>query len=305
MKSIAERLVLITVGAFVMATATQFFFAPYSFGAGGVTQLAIIMNLTFPQISIGTYLLIANIILFIIGVILLGKQFGLLTLFGTLAYSFATIILGYLFPITHPLTKEPVLSLVIGGILMSVGLTIVFMQNASTGGTDILGMVMNRYLHLSLPVATFIGDGSILLISLFTQSLDIALYSFVGIYIQSIIMDQMITGMDRRIVMTITSSQAPVINDFINKEMRRGSTIYQGVGGYSKQAHDIIVTVVHRNEYILIKSFVDQVDKQAFVFVYNANEVLGEGFTYLGTGQERKRRFAFLKNKNAKRGVEE
>ncbi len=279
MRTTAKKILLITMGTIFMAIASTMFFAPHSIATGGVYGISIVINYLFPNLQIGTISLIGNIFLYLVGLLLLGKQFGLLTLYGTISFSISNIILERAFPISDPLTHDILVSGVIGAGLMAIGLALVMRQKASTGGTDIIVRILHEYAHLSLSGGVLLTDGIVVLISAFAISLESALYAVIAVFVSSFMLEEAITGADRRIVMTIISLESAKINRYINIDMNRGTTIYQGKGGYSKRPHDIIVTVVQRHEYIRIKDFVEKIDPNAFIYVYHSTEVMGEGFT--------------------------
>ncbi len=279
MKTTIKKILLITMGTVFMAIASTMFFAPHSIAPGGVYGLSIVINHLFPNLQIGTISLIGNIFLYIIGLIFLGKQFGLLTLYGTISFSVSNIILERSFPIDNPVTNDLLVSAVIGSGLMAIGLALVMRQKASTGGTDIIVRMLHDYAHVTLSGGVLLTDGIVVIISAFAISLESALYAVIAVFGTSFMLEEAITGADRRIVMNIISKESARINRYINIEMDRGTTIYQGKGGYSKKPHDIIVTVVQRHEYIRIKDFVEKTDSNAFIYVYHSTEVMGEGFT--------------------------
>lgn len=280
MKSNLQKLSMITLGTVLMAIGTTLFFAPHQIAAGGVFGIGIIVNYLVPSISMSTVILIGNIILFVIGFLMLGKQFGVLTLYGSMLYALCSMVLEHVFPLSRPIVNDQYVCIIVGSAICSYGLYFVLIENASTGGTDIVTKILNKYLHIELSSALLIADGSVVLLSAFVISLDKALLAFVTVYVSSILLERVVTGGNRRIVMTIHSTKIDDINDYINLKLKRGSTIYTATGGYSKRVVRILVTVVHRSEYIRIKDFVDQIDPKAFVYVSYSSEVLGEGFTY-------------------------
>lgn len=274
-----KRIFIITLGVLLMAMGSTLFYAPYSIASGGVYGISIIINNIFPQFSISSILLIGNLILYVLGLFLLGKEFGLLTLYGTLGYSFFNMILERMNPTNEPLTSNILVSGIIGAGLLAIGLALVMHQGASTGGTDILVKVLSEYAGVSLSSGLLITDGLVVLASALFISLESALYAVITLYITSIMLDQVIAGFDHRIVMTIISKEHKKINRYINIELNRGTTLYPAMGGYSKQEFNVIVSIVQKYEYIKIKEYVEKIDTNAFVYVKNASEVLGEGFT--------------------------
>lgn len=280
MKTMARQLVLITVGVSLMALGTHFFLVPHALAAGGVTGLAVVVNYVFPFLPVGLLMFVGNAVLFILGLFLLGRQFGILTLYGSLLYSIFVAVLEKLSTGTQALTQDVVISLILGCALMGYGLALVFQQNASTGGTDILGKILHTYFHLDLAKGLLLADFVVVALSAVCISLEKSLYAAVGIYLQSAILDRAIAGSNRRIIMTIISKNVEEISQFINREMNRGATVYDARGAYSGDWHQVIISIVHRAEYIRIKEFIHQVDPDAFVYIGYVNEVFGEGFTF-------------------------
>ena len=279
MRKFIQQILLITTGVVLMAIASTLFFAPHSIASGGVYGMAVIIHHLFPSFTIGVVLLAGNVLMYILGLLLLGKRFGLLTLYGTISYSVANIVLERFFPLNQPLSADPLVSVLIGAGLMAVGYAMVMLQRATTGGTDILVRILHDYVHITLSEGVLVTDGIVVLLSAFFISIESSLYAVIGVYASSLILEQVITGADRRLVMTIISKEVAANNRYINIEMNRGTTLYAARGGYSKRAHDIIITVVQRHEYIRIKDFVERMDPNAFVYVYHSSEVMGEGFT--------------------------
>lgn len=281
MSGFVKRLLMITVGVSFMSLGTHLFLVPDQFATGGVTGIAIVVNYAFPFLSVGLTMLLGNIILFVIGLIFLGRTFGILTLYGTMMYSALTWFLETVVPVTKPLTQEPIVNLIFGCLLMGFGLSIVFRQNASSGGTDIIAKILNTYLHIDLGKAVLCADMSVVVLSAFVISVESSLFSALGILMQSYLIDYAIAGSNRRIVMTIISKKAEEINEYINIDMNRGTTIYRAHGGYSASERAVITTVVHRQEYIRIKEKIEAWDPNAFVYVSYVREAIGEGFSYM------------------------
>lgn len=280
MRDNIKRMAMILLGGLILAISVHFFFSPNAFASGGVAGIAIAINFIQPSWSVGSVLLLGNIILFIVGFLSLGKQFGLLTIVGTISYSLWIIIFERLFPIKGPVMTDKTVMLIVGAGLSGLALSIVFTQNASTGGTDIVAMIMNRYLRVNLSVAMFIIDGMVVLLGAVFTGPQNAIYSILGIYVQSVVMEQMISGFDKRIVMNINTEKFEEINAFIHDKINRGSTIYNVYGGFSAEKKFLIVSVVHYREYVQIRAYIEKVDPNAFFYYYPASEVLGEGFTY-------------------------
>lgn len=273
------KLIKIILGSGLIASSVYFFFLPNKIANGGVTGLALSIHTLFPIIPLGYMTLIGSLILFLIGYLMLGKEFSLYTLFGSVCFSTWLIILEHVFPNNKPLVDELIISIIAGAGLSAMGLAIVFRQGASTGGTDIVSKILATFFPISLSTGLMIADGFVVLLLGLVISYRQAIYEIVSISLTSILMEYVLAGVDRRFVMNINTSHFEEINQFILKEMGRGTTIYPAIGGYSQKEYHVILTIVLPREYLKIRKFVAQTDPKAFIYVYRASEVLGEGFT--------------------------
>lgn len=285
MQATLKKLLFIFVGSFIMSIAATYFYVPYNLAAGGVSGLSIIINQIFPFLPVGLLMNLGNIIFFIIGFIFLDRSFGVYTLFGAFAYSLPVFFLERYFMPDQPVTDSPIIALIIGATLYGVGLAIIFFQNASTGGTDIITKILNVYFGLSYSTGFLISDGVVVLLSGIFISLNKALYAVVAIMLQSAVLDYAIAGLDKRMALNIITKKQEEVCAYIINDLKRGVTLLPGRGGFTHKEKETIVTVVQKQEYIKIKNLVERLDPTAFFYVYTASEVMGEGFTYPKTRQ--------------------
>lgn len=274
-----KRFLKINLGVIISALGLYFFLMPSNLATGGATGLAIVLSHLLP-ISMGILLGIINLTLFIIAFIVLGRDFGGYTLYASLALSFIIAVLEKLVPMNQPVTDDLFINLIFGVFIIGVGMGIVFNQNASTGGTDIIAKIINKYTHIDIGKSLLMSD---FLISLFAGLVfgpRLGMYALLGTVINSLIIDKMISGFNVKINMIIISDEFESINKYILEEIIRGTTIYHATGGFSKEEKDVINTIVSRREYIKIRDFVRLVDKKAFVSISYVSEVEGEGFTF-------------------------
>ncbi len=274
-----KRFLKINLGVIISALGLYFFLMPSNLATGGATGLAIVLSHLLP-ISMGILLGIINLTLFIIAFIVLGRDFGGYTLYASLALSFIIAVLEKLVPMNQPVTDDLFINLIFGVFIIGVGMGIVFNQNASTGGTDIIAKIINKYTHIDIGKSLLMSD---FLISLFAGLVfgpRLGMYALLGTVINSLIIDKMISGFNVKINMIIISDEFQSINKYILEEIIRGTTIYHATGGFSKEEKDVINTIVSRREYIKIRDFVRLVDKKAFVSISYVSEVEGEGFTF-------------------------
>lgn len=275
-----KRFLLINIGLIILSCGLYYFLLPSNLAVGGATGLAMVISSLIPTISYSLVLIILNIILFIAAFIFLGKEFGGNTIYCSFALSGMLAILEILTPMTEPFTDDLFINLIFGILISGVGVSIVFNQDASTGGTDIIAHIINKYFHIDMGKSLMIPDFLITLFAGFVFGPRLGMYSLLGVIINSMVIDKMIAGFNVKVNMIIISDHFDEINNFIIVDIFRGTTIYHGEGGFSKEDKKIINTIVSRNEYIKIRDFVKSVDKRAFVSISYVTEVEGEGFTF-------------------------
>ena len=280
MKFNFKRFFLINIGLLIIACGLYFFLIPSELAVGGATGLALVISNLITFISYGLLLGIINVILFIIAFIVLGKEFGGYTLYSSIALSGMFTILEHIIPMSQPFIDDLFINLVFGILISGVGMGIVFNQGASTGGTDIIAKIINKYSHIEIGKSLLLSDFLITLMAGMVFGPKLGMYAILGIVINSFVIDKMIAGFNVKINMIIISEKVDRINKFIIDDIERGTTIYHATGGYSNEDKKIINTIVSRREYIKIRDFIRAVDNRAFVSISYITEVEGEGFTF-------------------------
>lgn len=274
-----KRIAVILLGTFIMSLGSYFFNVPSNIAAGGVTGFSQVIVSFFPALNLGILMGIFNIVILVLGIIFLGKEFGVYTLIGSISYSAFMAIFDFIIEIQKPLLEDNIANLVIGAVSMGVGLALVFRQNASTGGTDVLAKIIEKHSTIGLSTAILIVDSIVILIAASVFGFERGVYSFMSLFITTYCLDYTIAGFNTKIQMTIISDHVDIINNFLFTEINRGSTYYKARGGYTKKDKDILVTIVDRKQYIKIRNFINSVDEDAFVYISNINEVIGYGFS--------------------------
>ncbi|HOK62873.1 MAG TPA: YitT family protein [Soehngenia sp.] len=280
MKFNLKRFIYINVGLLIMTVGLYFFLMPSNLAVGGATGLAMILNYLIPSIPMGIILAALNVILFIIAFIAVGKDFGGYTIYSSFAFSAMIAIFEYIIPMKGPFTDDLFINLIFGILISGVGMGIVFNEDASTGGTDIIAKIINKYTGIAMGKSLLISDFLIVLFASFVYGARLGMYALLGIIINSFVIDKIISGFNVKMNMMIISKELDNINDFILNEIGRGTTIYIAIGGYSKEERRIINTIVSRSEYVRIRDYIRSVDNKAFISVSHITEVEGEGFTY-------------------------
>ncbi|WP_268624048.1 YitT family protein [Paenibacillus alvei] len=264
---------LLFLGAFIMALTFNTLMLPNKIASGGISGLSILLESQFgwnPAITQYAF----NIPLFILGVCLLGKQFGIRTLVGSV--SLPTFI--YLTQHLGPATDNPLLAAIFGGIGIGLGLGIVFRGRGSTGGNAITAQLLSTFGKINIALSVAICDGVIILLAGFMLSFENAMYALIALFVTSKTIDVVQVGLGYTKVAFIISDEADKITDTILHDLDRGLTKLQGEGGYTGEGRTVLMVVVGQSEVYKLKAIVRSVDPQAFVIISDTNEVLGEGF---------------------------
>ncbi|WP_066056004.1 YitT family protein [Robertmurraya korlensis] len=265
--------IYVLIGSAIVAVAFNLFLLPNQIASGGVSGISTILYSLFgfePAIVQWTF----NIPLFIAGVLLLGKNFGMKTLVGTIFLPLVVFLTNQ----TEPWTNDPLLGALFGGIGVGLGLGIVFRGKASTGGTDLAAQIINKYTGLTLGTCVAIIDGLIVLSAAIVFDIERGLYALIALYVTTKTIDLVQIGLGRsKMAMIITNQQAEVREGILNK-IDRGVTKLSAYGGYTDHERPILMCVVDQTEFTKLKQLVKTIDPSAFVIVMDASEVLGEGF---------------------------
>ncbi len=282
---------LILTGSFILATGYVFFIVPHKIVPGGVYGIAIVVHhLTKGMISfwpegvpIGFFGLILNIPLTIAGIKILGPRFGVKTIVGFVLTSFFIDGITYLRPVGDaPLVNDVLLSCVFAGVLGGFGLGLIFKSRATSGGSDIIAMIIGKYTRQPLGRLMIYVDSVIVLIGLVSfRDWHIPLYSWVVIYITGRAIDYTLEGANYNKALLIISEKHFEIKSKILRDLDRGGTYLKGEGMFTGEEKQIIFTVVSRREVAILEEYIGRIDPNAFITVMDAREILGEGFQSL------------------------
>jgi uncharacterized membrane-anchored protein YitT (DUF2179 family) len=272
---------LIVLGAFIMAAGFVFFITPNKIIPGGVYGVSIILHYMF-NLPVGLTAICFDIPITIIGTRLLGPRFGAKTVAGFLLTAFFVDTLTYLYGNAPLVPDNELLSSIYGGIFVGMGLGLIFKAKATSGGSDVVAMILSKYTKLPPGQMIILVDSAVVIAGLFTF-LDwaIPLYSLITIFITGRVMDIILQGISYDKTLFIISDKHSLIRDKIINDLNRGGTYLQGKGMFAGHEKTIIFTNVSRRELAILQEFIHQVDPRAFMTVINANEVLGEGFRSL------------------------
>ncbi|VAW21304.1 hypothetical protein MNBD_BACTEROID01-373 [hydrothermal vent metagenome] len=282
---------LILAGTFILAAGFVYFISPHKIVPGGVFGIAIVIHhLTkglfsvWPNgVPIGLFGLVLNIPLTIVGVKVLGPRFGVKTVVGFVLASFFIDMIMYLRPEGDmPLVDDVLLSSVFGGVLVGFGLGLIFKSRATSGGSDIIAMILAKYTKLQLGRLMIYVDSAIVLLALAAfKDWHIPLYSLIVIYISGKVIDITLEGVDYNKALMIISGKHEEIRNKLIVDLGRGGTYLNGEGIYTGNRKKVIYTVVSRREVAILEEYISKIDPDAFITVTDAKEILGEGFQNL------------------------
>ncbi len=276
-KELTIELILIVFGANLYALAMVLFFIPHKISPGGVSGLSMIAHYLFGS-PVGLVGLTLNIPLFILGIYLIGKTFGVRTFVGFMTSSLFTDFYQEIVKLPS-LTDDIMLATIYGSVLIGVGLGIIFRQRGTTGGSDIIAQIVYKYLQIKPGTTFLVIDGAVaLLFAVIFKNIDLSLYAIVGLFISGKIINTIIEGWNYAASVFIISHQIEQITGRIIVEMGRGGTVIHGEGMYTHQDRPILYCVIAIKEISKLKHIVQEIDKDAFVIINEVHEVLGEGF---------------------------
>ncbi|EAZ87644.1 YitT family protein [Lysinibacillus fusiformis] len=265
--------VYVIVGAAVIAIGFNVFLLPNQVASGGVSGISTIFHGLFGW-NPGIVQYAFNIPLFIAGVLLLGKKFGIKSFIGTITLPFIVLLTNS----WEPWTDNPLLGALFGGIVVGLGIGLVFKGNASTGGTDLLAQIITKYTGLTLGTSVLLIDGIIAISAAVVFDLEKGLYALIGLYVTTKTIDIIQLGFSQSKMVYIITLKQDEVREAIYAEVNRGVTKLQAFGGYTGEARPVLMVVVYQTEFTKLKQLIKSVDPSAFVIVSDAYEVLGEGF---------------------------
>lgn len=277
-KKIIKDYMMITIGFFIVALSLTIFLIPADLAVGGITGLAMVIHRILPSMSVGMLVLAMNVILFGIAFLSIGLQFGTKSIYASLGLSLSIWLLERYLPFKGVLTEDVMLNLIYGILIQAIGMAIIFYENASTGGTDIVAKMLNKFFHLDIGKALLAADFIVTVMAIFTFGTKLGLYALLGVIFNGFIIDGMIAGLHRKMHVFIVSFQPETIKEFIINDLGRGATVYHGEGAYTNSPRKVIMAVMNKKEFIQLKGYIRKTDPQAFVTVGIVHEVLGKGF---------------------------
>lgn len=267
----------IFIGSILIATGLYFFLLQHNIAAGGLSGLSLVLSTLLP-VPLGIFNLILNVAVLTMGAIFISKNFAKRSILAAATLSLTIIIYENLFPDVI-LTNDMILNVIFGPLIIAVGLGLIFYNGGSSGGSDVIATVINKYKDIPMHISLFCTDFTIIILSMFVLGVEPSLYAVLAIIIQSICLDYVSQGLGRKIAVFIISDKYAEINDLLTKKYHRGVTLLHAEGGYTGREKKLVLTISNVRRFPVIREEILRMDDKAFVFSYTISEVFGEGFT--------------------------
>ena len=256
----------------IIACAVFFFLVPSHASVSSIAGLAIILA-NFVPLSVATIVMILNIALLVLAFFLCGKEFFLKTTYASIVLPVFLYILERIFPNFTSFTNDPTLDVSCYIFLVSVGLAILFNRNASSGGLDILGKILNKYFHLDIGKSMSLVGMCIALSSAFVYDSKTVVLSVLGTYLNGMVLDHFIFGQSLKRRVCIVSEKEEEVRRLIIEKLQSGATIYEAIGAYKMEVRREIITIVTKSEYQKLINFMKKTDPKAFITIYKVNDI--------------------------------
>ena len=267
----------LTVASVLISVSTWLFKYPNNFSFGGITGFSVVLSKVI-DVSASTINLVINAVLLVIGVVVLGKNFAGKTFFVTVVSTGGISLLDRIYPITKPLSNEPVIELLFAVGITAVASAILFNMDASSGGTDIVAMILKKYTTMEIGAAIFAVDLLIAASAFIVFDFPTGLFSLTGLFAKTLIMDGAIENLNLCKYFTIITTNPKPICDYIHNELHRSATIYKAEGAYSHTEKNIVLVVLKRSQAVRLRRFIKDVEPTAFMMITNSSEIIGKGF---------------------------
>ena len=263
---------ILTVAVAIIAAAVYFFLVPSHASVSSISGLGIVLS-NFIPLPLSVITMILNVVLLLIGFATCGKEFGVKTVYTSVMLPVFLGIFEFLFPNFGSLTDSQELDVLCYILVVSVGLSILFNRNASSGGLDIVAKIMNKYLHMELGKAMSLSGMCVALSAALVYDKKTVVLSILGTYFNGIILDHFIFDNNIKRRVCIITKKEEELRQFITRDLHSGATIYEATGAYHFEKHNEIITIVDKSEYQKLMKFINELDPKAFITVYNVSSM--------------------------------
>lgn len=261
---------ILTVAVVIIAAAVYFFLVPSHASVSSISGLGIVLS-NFVPLPLSAITMILNVVLLLIGFVTCGKEFGIKTVYTSIMLPLFLGLFEVLFPKAGSMTDSRELDVLCYILVVSVGLSILFNRNASSGGLDIVAKIMNKYLHIELGRAMSLSGMCVALSAALVYDKKTVVLSVLGTYFNGIILDHFIFDQNRKRRVCIITGKEEELRQFIIQDLHSGATVYEAIGAYNLEKHNEIITIVDKSEYQKLMKFINEIDPKAFITVYNVS----------------------------------
>ncbi len=268
----------LNLGLFLTALGISLFKTPNHFAFGGTSGLSILLASLFPKLNVGGFMWIINAVLVVLGFIFLGISRMGWTIYSSFALSFFVSLCEEVWPLSQPMTNDTLLELVFAVVLPAIGSAIVFDIGASTGGTDIVAMILSEYTSMEIGKALMFSDLLIVAGAAVRFGAATGLYCILGLFGKSLVVDGVIENINLRKVCTVVTTKPEAVQKYILYELKRSATVEQAYGAYTHRELFSIMTVLTRRQAVQLRNFLRKNDPKAFITIVNSSEIIGKGF---------------------------
>ena len=271
-KDLAKEALILTGADAIVAAAVYFFLVPSHASVSSISGLGIVLS-NFIPLPLSAITMIMNVVLLIIGFITCGKEFGAKTVYTSVMLPVFLALFEALFPNAGSLTGSQELDVLCYILVVSIGISILFNRNASSGGLDIVAKIMNKYLHIELGKAMSLSGMCVALSAALVYDKKTVVLSVLGTYFNGIILDYFIFDYNKKRRVCIITEKEEALRQFIINDLHSGATIYEAIGAYNFEKHNVIITIVDKSEYQKLMSFINREDPKAFITIYNVSSM--------------------------------
>ncbi|WP_124068280.1 YitT family protein [Clostridium sp. E02] len=268
---------LITLSIWVMVIGIYFFKFPNNFAFGGITGFSTVIS-AFTHWSPGEFTTIVNTILLIVGFLFLGRGFGIKTVYASVLMSVFLYLLEHLCPLSRPLTTEPLLELIFAILLPSVGSAILFSVGASSGGTDVIAMILKKFTSYNIGTVLLLVDVAAVIMAYFVFGPETGLFSTLGLLAKSLVIDDVIENINLCKCFSIICDDPTPICEYIIHGLNRSATVYEAQGAFTHHKKTVILTTMKRSQALKLRNYIRNVEPSAFILISNSSEIIGKGF---------------------------
>ena len=269
---IIKEIVILTVAVAIIAAAVFFFLVPSHTSVSSISGLGIVLS-NFIPLPLSAITMVLNVVLLIIGFLTCGKEFGAKTVYTSILLPLFIGLFELLFPDFESMTGSQELDVLCYILVVSIGLSILFNRNASSGGLDIVAKILNKYLRIDLGRAMSLAGMCVALSAAFVYDKKTVVLSVLGTYFNGIILDNFIFDHNKKRRVCIITEKEEELRKFIINDLHSGATIYEAIGAYNFEKHNEIITIVDKSEYQKLMSFINREDPKAFITVYNVSNM--------------------------------